>query len=53
MKESSLIEMRNRIDVLESAVTYCLTTIKELEGYIATKAAENVEVIDAEEAVIE
>tara|TARA_R110000796_G_scaffold27286_1_gene75394 strand:- start:284 stop:421 length:138 start_codon:yes stop_codon:yes gene_type:complete len=45
--------MRNRIDVLESAVTYCLTTIKELEGYIATKAAENVEVIDAEEAVIE
>jgi len=53
MKESSLIEMRNRIDVLESAVTYCLTTIKELEGYIQAKAAENVEVIDAEEAVIE
>jgi uncharacterized coiled-coil protein SlyX len=53
MKESSLIEMRNRIDVLESAVTYCLTTIKELEGYIATKAAETAEIIDTEEVVIE
>ena len=39
--------MRNRIDVLESAVTYCLTTIKELERYIQAKAAEDAEVIDA------
>jgi len=53
MKESSLIEMRNRIDVLESAVTYCLTNIKELERYIQAKAAEDADVIDAEEVVVE
>ena len=45
--------MKNRIDVLESAVTYCLTNIKELERYIQAKAAEDADVIDAEEVVIE
>jgi len=53
MKESRLVEMRNRIDVLESAVTYCLTNIKELERYIQAKAAEDADVIDAEEVVVE
>jgi hypothetical protein len=45
--------MKNRIRVLENAVVYCLTTIKELEGYIGTKAAENKEVVDAEQVVVE
>ena len=54
MKESSLIEMRNRIQVLENAVAYCLNTIKELESYIQAKAVANdVEVVDAEEVVVE
>jgi len=53
MKEQSLIEMRNRIDVLEGAVTYCLTTIKELETYIENKALEEVDIIDAEAIDIE
>ena len=41
--------MRNRIQVLENAVAYCLTTIKELESYIQAKAvADSADVIDAE-----
>jgi hypothetical protein len=45
--------MRNRINVLESAVAYCLTTIKELESYIETQAEKKAEVEDAQIEVID
>lgn len=40
--------MKNRIDVLESAVTYCLTSIKEIESKIKSEEDNNID-IDIEE----
>ena len=52
MKELTLIEMKNRIDVLESAVTYCLTSIKEIESKIQAQEDNNIDIdtheVDAE-----